>query len=300
LARRKASGEKLGNPEIRKISPLGFAAVMQNAAQRLAEVLPHLDQLIAAGVTVYREMARVLNAAEIPSARGGRWHGSSVRNAMNAADRSFPAKTDATSGPEQTNSKTRQICIVRPATQKQRQAIRQQYPEVMAALAAPRLGPVQKKTAQILAYKAEGLSAAGIARALGVSEAAVARVLRAAGFSGRKQTPYLRRQDAEREKILVLRSQGKNGEQIARELSIPVNRVYAAINRASSLDPRFSLGKSHLTRDDLDQIAALRRQGLSIPEIARRCGHSERTVYRAIAKLEGMNMFDNHDRAAAE
>ena len=182
LARRKAAGQKLGNPEIRKISPLGVAAVMQNAAQRVADVLPHIDDLLAAGVSGYREMARVLNASEIPSARGGRWHASSVRNVMKAADRSFPAKSDAASRSEQSNPAARQIRIVRPKTQKQRQAIRQQYPEVMAALAKPRLGPVQKQTAQILAYKAEGLSAAGIARVLDVSEPPVARILRLAGF----------------------------------------------------------------------------------------------------------------------
>jgi putative DNA-invertase from lambdoid prophage Rac len=162
LARRKAAGQKLGNPEIRKISPLGVAAAMQNAAQRVAEVMPHIDDLIAAGVRGYREIARVLNASQIPSARGGRWYGSSVRNAMMAADRSFPAKTTAAPRCEHSNSATPKIRIVRPATQKQRQAIRQQHQKVMAALAAPRLGPVQKQTAQILAYKAEGLSTAGL------------------------------------------------------------------------------------------------------------------------------------------
>jgi putative DNA-invertase from lambdoid prophage Rac len=225
LARRKAAGEKLGNPEIRKISPLGVAAAMQNAARRVAQVMPHIDDLIAAGVRGYREMARVLNASEIPSVRGGRWHGSSVRNAMMAADRSFPAKTDATSRGEQSNPATPKIRIVRPATQKQRQSIRQQHQKVMAALAAPRLGPVQKQTAQILAYKAEGLSAVGIARVLNVSEPAVARILRAAGFSGGRQTPYVRGQDTAREKILALRSQDKSGEQIARELAIPVEAI---------------------------------------------------------------------------
>jgi DNA-directed RNA polymerase specialized sigma24 family protein len=218
---------------------------------------------------------------------------------MKAADRSFPAKTTAASHSEQSNPAMPKIRIVRPATQKQRQAIRQQQQKVMAALAAPRLGPVQKQTAQILAYKAEGLSAAGIARVLDVSEPAVARILQLAGFSGRQQTPHTRHQDAEREQILVLRTQGKNGEQIAKQLAIPVDRVYTAINRASALDPRFSLGKSHLTPDELDQIATLRGQRLSIPEIARGCGRSERTVHRAIAKLEGANMVDNDDRAAA-
>ena len=298
LARRKAAGQKLGNPEIRKISPLGVAAVMQNAAQRVADVLPHIDDLLASGISGYREMARVLNASEIPSARGGRWHASSVRNVMKAADRSFPAKSEAASRSEQSNPAARQIRIVRPATQKQRQAIRQQYPDVMAALAAPRLGPVQKQTAQILAYKAEGLSAAGIARVLDVSEPAVARILRLAGFSGRRQTPHIRRRDAEREQILVLRSQGKNGEQIAQKLAIPVDRVYTAISQASALDPRFSLGKSHLTQDELDQIAAWHAQSLPIPEIARRCGRSQRSVHRAIARLKG-EQRDSDDPAAA-
>ena len=115
----------------------------------------------------------------------------------------------------------------------------------------------------------------------------MARILKLAGFSGRRQTPHIRRRDAEREQILVLRSQGKNGEQIAQQLAIPVDRVYTAISQASALDPRFSLGKSHLTQDELDQIATLHGQSLPIPEIARRCGRSQRTVHRAIARLRG-------------
>jgi DNA invertase Pin-like site-specific DNA recombinase len=292
LARRKAKGERLGNPEIRKISPLGIIALMETSARRVAEVMPHIDELIAAGVRGYREMARLLNASEIPTARGRRWHASSARNLMLAAGRSFPAKAGPTSRSGEGDPAVRQIRIVRPATQKQRQAIRRQYPEVMAALATPRLGPVQKQTAQILAYKAEGLSAAGIARILDVSEAAVARILRVAGLSSRRETPHTRRQDAEREKILARRSQGKNGEEIARALNVPVHRVYAAIHRASGLDPRFNLGKSRLTEDEHDQIATLRTQGLSTAEIARKLGRSERTVYRAVARLEGLNMFD--------
>jgi DNA-binding CsgD family transcriptional regulator len=160
---------------------------------------------------------------------------------------------------------------------------------------------VQKQTAQILAYKAEGLSASGIARVLDVSEAAVARILRIAGLSPRCRTPHMSRQNAEREKILVLRSQGKNGEEIARKLEIPVNRVYSAINRASGLDPRFSLGKSHLTQDELDQIVALRAQHQPPPEIARMLGRSERSVYRAVARLIAIDAVnDDSNRRVRE
>jgi DNA invertase Pin-like site-specific DNA recombinase len=287
LARRKAAGEKLGNPEIRKIAPLGVDAVMQNAAQRLANVLPHIDDLIAAGVSGYRQMARVLNAKGIPGLRGGRWPVSSVRNVMIAAKRSFPAKGTAASHPAQGKGAVRQLRIASPMTQKQRQAIRKKYPELIATLGAPRLGTVQKQAAQILALKAEGLTAADIARVLGVSESAVGEVLQAAGLAGRRRTRNTLRHDSEREKILALRTQGKNGAKIARDLGIPVNRVYTAINQASALDPRFSLGKSHLTPEELDQIATLREQELSTSEIARRLGRSERTVFRAVAKQAG-------------
>ena len=164
----------------------------------------------------------------------------------------------------------------------------------MAALAKPRLGPVQKQTAQILAYKAEGLSAAGIARVLDVSEPAVARILRLAGFSGRRQTPHIRRRDAEREQILVLRSQSKNGEQIAQQLAIPVDRVYTAISQASALDPRFSLGKSHLTKMSSTK-SRMAAQTPADPRDRPPVGRSQRTVYRAIARLKGNNTFDKDD-----
>jgi DNA-binding CsgD family transcriptional regulator len=160
----------------------------------------------------------------------------------------------------------------------------------MRTLGVPRLGKVQKQAALILAYKAEGVSTAGIARILGVSSDAVGEVLRAAGVTARRQTPHAHRQNTEREKILVLRTRGKNGEEIARELGIPVNRVYTAVSQARDLDPRFSLGKSHLTQDELDQIAGWRTQGLSAPQIARKLGRSDRTLYRAFAKLDEVNI----------
>lgn len=281
LARRKATGAQLGNPEIRKISPLGVAAVMQNAAKRIADVMPHIDELIAAGVSGYREVARILNASDRPSARGGRWHASSVRNAMRAAGRSFPkaSRSDHV-------VPVPQMRIVRPATQRERQAIRERHREAMVALAVTRLGSVQKLAPQILAYKSEGLSAAAIARVLGVTEIPVQRVLRAAGLAEPRQTTQARRREEAREKMLLLKRQGLKAEEIAREVDLPIGQVYAALSRASGIDPRFHLGTAHLTPDEIEQIAALRTLHTPVPEIARRLGRSERTIFRAIAKLE--------------
>jgi DNA-directed RNA polymerase specialized sigma24 family protein len=263
---------------------------LQNAAKRVAEVMPFIDELIAAVVNGYREVARILNASDRPSPRGGRWHASSVRNAMRAAERSFPAKPKA-APPVDHPAPVPQIRIVRPASQRERQVVRERYREAMAALAAPRLGPVQKQAAQILAYKAEGLSAAGIARVLGVSLSPVLRVLRAAGLAGPQQTTQARLREKTREKILLLRRKGNSGEQIARELNLPVGRVYNSLHRASGLDPRFNLGTSHLTSDELKTISELRTQQVSISEIAQRLGRSERTIFRAIAKLRRSKGF---------
>jgi IS30 family transposase len=124
---------------------------------------------------------------------------------------------------------------------------------------------------------------------LGVSESPVLRVLRAAGLAGPQQTTKALRREEIREKILLLRKKGASGDQIARELNLPIGRIYTALNRASGLDPRFNLGTSHLTSDELKTVADLRTQQVSIAEIAQRLGRSERTIFRAIAKLGGSN-----------
>jgi hypothetical protein len=45
-----------------------------------ANVLPVIASLKAAGITDLRGLAAALNARGIPTARGGKWHVSNVRN----------------------------------------------------------------------------------------------------------------------------------------------------------------------------------------------------------------------------
>ena len=83
LAARKAQGARLGNPS----SAAGAAGIGRRLqireADRFAEnVLPVIRAIQATGITSLGGFAEVLNARGIPTARGGRWHGSTVRNAL--------------------------------------------------------------------------------------------------------------------------------------------------------------------------------------------------------------------------
>jgi DNA invertase Pin-like site-specific DNA recombinase len=83
LAQRKAQGALLGNR-----SNAAEAAARGRDAQRLeanrlaAAVLPIIETVRAQGATTLAEMAAGLNERGVRTARGARWHVSSVRNLM--------------------------------------------------------------------------------------------------------------------------------------------------------------------------------------------------------------------------
>jgi len=84
LAAKKASGVKLGNPG--NIAEAGSAGrvVQSGEADRFAAVIrPMILEIRAAGVVGYGAIAEVLSARGIRTARGGQWHGSTVRNVLN-------------------------------------------------------------------------------------------------------------------------------------------------------------------------------------------------------------------------
>jgi DNA invertase Pin-like site-specific DNA recombinase len=83
LARKKAQGALLGN---RTNLPTATAkAAMSNrriAAGFAANVLPVMQQVRAVGATSYAAIADALNARGIHTARGGKWHATTVRNIL--------------------------------------------------------------------------------------------------------------------------------------------------------------------------------------------------------------------------
>lgn len=83
----KARGQRLGNPNgaaafrrAGKGTAAALEAVTANAAARAAQLLPVLQRLRGDGVVTLGGIAAALNDEGILTARGGRWHASSVRN----------------------------------------------------------------------------------------------------------------------------------------------------------------------------------------------------------------------------
>ena len=87
LAARKAGGARLGNPDNpAAAAALGRAVQVSEADRFAAGVLPLIQAIRATGITSLAGLARALNARGIPTARGGRWHVSTVRNVIRRAE----------------------------------------------------------------------------------------------------------------------------------------------------------------------------------------------------------------------
>ena len=89
LAAAKARGVRLGNPNgaaaiqrAGKGNAAALLAVRENAVGRAAEYAETIADVRAGGATSLPAIARELNERGIVTARGGRWHPSSVRNLL--------------------------------------------------------------------------------------------------------------------------------------------------------------------------------------------------------------------------
>jgi DNA invertase Pin-like site-specific DNA recombinase len=78
----KARGVTLGNPRLSEARDSAATAVTATADRHAANVLPIIREAQKAGATSLREIADVLNARGVSTARGGAWHASSIRNMM--------------------------------------------------------------------------------------------------------------------------------------------------------------------------------------------------------------------------
>jgi DNA invertase Pin-like site-specific DNA recombinase len=86
LAARKAQGVALGNrSNPRQAAALGSRVRSEEADTFAANILPIVAELQSAGVTDLRGLASALNVRGVPTARGGRWHVSNVRNVLRRA-----------------------------------------------------------------------------------------------------------------------------------------------------------------------------------------------------------------------
>ena len=81
----KDKGVKLGSPDLTVARAKASATLREQARERRAEVLPIIKEIKKDGNHTYQEIANQLNKRGIPTARGGIWHATSVRNIMKGA-----------------------------------------------------------------------------------------------------------------------------------------------------------------------------------------------------------------------
>jgi DNA invertase Pin-like site-specific DNA recombinase len=83
LAAKKAAGAKLGNRQnLGEAAALGRRTLTIEADRLAANTLPIVLEIRASGVRGFGAIAAVLNRRAIRTARGGRWHVSTVRNLL--------------------------------------------------------------------------------------------------------------------------------------------------------------------------------------------------------------------------
>ena len=83
LAAKKATGARLGNPRnLNEAGALGRRTLASEADRLAANVLPIVQELRAAGLKALGSIAAALNSRGVRTARGGRWHVSTVRNLL--------------------------------------------------------------------------------------------------------------------------------------------------------------------------------------------------------------------------
>jgi DNA invertase Pin-like site-specific DNA recombinase len=83
LAAKKAGGARLGNPSnFAKAGEVGRSVQSATADEFVAALLPIIRAIRSTGAVTLRDMASALNQRGIRSARGGKWHVSSVLNLL--------------------------------------------------------------------------------------------------------------------------------------------------------------------------------------------------------------------------
>jgi DNA invertase Pin-like site-specific DNA recombinase len=83
LAAKKANGAKLGNPSNAADAAKLGRYIQSNAADVFVQrMIPVITGIRAAGATTLRDVTAALNERGIRSARGGKWHVSSVMNLL--------------------------------------------------------------------------------------------------------------------------------------------------------------------------------------------------------------------------
>ena len=85
LAQKKKRGEPLGNKNITAMGIVGNAAKKRYADKHAKNIMPVISELKSVGLNTLADIADGLNKRGIPTARGGKWHASTVSNIFKRA-----------------------------------------------------------------------------------------------------------------------------------------------------------------------------------------------------------------------
>jgi hypothetical protein len=92
LAAKRANGAKLGNPSIVAAGSLGRSVQTAAADEFVAGLMPVVHAIRSTGSTTLEAITQALNQRGIRSARGGKWHVSSVSNLLGRAQKFAAAR----------------------------------------------------------------------------------------------------------------------------------------------------------------------------------------------------------------
>lgn len=82
LAAARRRGVKLGSPKLAQARKKALVAIKSEADRHASNVLPIIRRVQKAGAETLREIAEALNDRGVLTPRGGKWHASSVKNAL--------------------------------------------------------------------------------------------------------------------------------------------------------------------------------------------------------------------------
>jgi DNA invertase Pin-like site-specific DNA recombinase len=92
LAAKRANGAKLGNPSVVAVGSLGRSVQTAAADAFVASLMPVVEAIRSTGSTTLEAITEALNQRGIRSARGGKWHVSSVANLLVRAQKFAAAR----------------------------------------------------------------------------------------------------------------------------------------------------------------------------------------------------------------
>lgn len=87
LSAARARGVTLGNPNLSHARERATAVIKAGALARAKNVLPVISDIQRSGAITMQDIASALNLRGIPTARGGKWYPTSVRNVLRRGSR---------------------------------------------------------------------------------------------------------------------------------------------------------------------------------------------------------------------